>query len=110
MNPTKELDVDQLEIGMFVAQLDRPWLDTPFLFQGFYIRDDDELDELKKHCKKVHVSLDSLQQNSTAAVPDDLPLRNGREAVPTKKKRFSLRSRNQREGTLAIGEQLREML
>jgi len=24
----------QLEIGMFVAELDRPWIETPFLIQG----------------------------------------------------------------------------
>ncbi|MDH3434372.1 MAG: DUF3391 domain-containing protein, partial [Gammaproteobacteria bacterium] len=35
------LSADQLEIGMYVAQLDRPWLETSFLFKGFYIRDSD---------------------------------------------------------------------
>ncbi len=27
--------VGLLEIGMYVIELDRPWLDSPFLFQGF---------------------------------------------------------------------------
>ena len=26
-----------LVVGMYVVQLDRPWLETPFMFQGFYI-------------------------------------------------------------------------
>ena len=30
-----------LRIGMFVADLDRPWIDTPFLLQGFMIEDDE---------------------------------------------------------------------
>ncbi len=52
--------VDQLAVGMYVAQLDRPWLETPFLFQGFYIRDDDEINELKAHCKHVYVTNETL--------------------------------------------------
>ena len=26
-----------LKVGMFVADLDRPWVDTPFLLQGFLV-------------------------------------------------------------------------
>jgi putative nucleotidyltransferase with HDIG domain len=92
VNLTKKLDVDQLRIGMYVSQLDRPWLDTPFLFQGFYIRDDDEIDELKKHCKEVYVSQDSLQQITMAVVPASEQLPNRRENCPPEKKRFSIRS------------------
>ena len=31
----KKISVDALEIGMYVSGLDRPWLETPFLFQGY---------------------------------------------------------------------------
>jgi len=92
VNLTKKVDVDQLEIGMYVAQLDRPWLETPFLFQGFYIRDDDELTELRKHCKEVYISQDSLHQNTTAVTPASVQLPKGGKDVAPKKKRFSLRS------------------
>jgi HD-GYP domain-containing protein (c-di-GMP phosphodiesterase class II) len=44
-----------LERGMYVAQLDRPWLETPFLFQGFEIREDSELKLLRKFCKHVYI-------------------------------------------------------
>jgi HD-GYP domain-containing protein (c-di-GMP phosphodiesterase class II) len=50
--------VNQLKIGMYVAELDRPWLETPFLFQGFYIRDQDEIEELKKYCDYVYVYIE----------------------------------------------------
>ncbi len=62
MKLTREVPVESLAIGMYVAQLDRPWLETPFLFQGFYIRDTDEIEELRAHCKHVHVSLESLPE------------------------------------------------
>ncbi|QJR15023.1 HD-GYP domain-containing protein [Usitatibacter palustris] len=42
-----------LRVGMFVADLDRPWVDTPFLLQGFLIEDDGQIHELRSHCEYV---------------------------------------------------------
>ena len=50
-----KVSTSDLQIGMFVAQLDRPWTETPFLFQGFYIHHSDEIEELKRYCKHVFV-------------------------------------------------------
>jgi hypothetical protein len=44
-----------LKIGMFVADLDRPWVDTPFLLQGFLIEDEDQIAALRTHCEYVIV-------------------------------------------------------
>lgn len=49
------IDVSQLRIGMYVCDLDRPWRETPFLFQGFEIRDQEQLDVLRKYCRKVTI-------------------------------------------------------
>lgn len=54
------ISVDQLAVGMYVAQLDRRWLETPFLFQGFYIRDESEIEELKAYCQHVYVTQETL--------------------------------------------------
>ena len=51
----KKITVKQLQIGMYVNRLDRPWTETPFLFQGFYIRDDAEIAELRRYCKYVYI-------------------------------------------------------
>ncbi|MBT8439831.1 MAG: HD-GYP domain-containing protein [Gammaproteobacteria bacterium] len=40
---------------MYVSNLDRPWLDTPFLIQGFVIKDNDEISLLKKYCDHVFI-------------------------------------------------------
>src|SRR5688572_9107579 len=40
---------------MYVAQLDRPWTDTPFMFQGFVLESEEQLAILKKFCKTVFV-------------------------------------------------------
>ena len=44
-----------LRVGMFVADLDRPWVDTPFLLQGFVIEDDEQIAALRAHCEYVMV-------------------------------------------------------
>jgi HD-GYP domain-containing protein (c-di-GMP phosphodiesterase class II) len=46
-----------LEHGMYVSQLDRPWLETPFLFQGFAIQDDKDLRQLRQFCQHVYVDV-----------------------------------------------------
>jgi HD-GYP domain-containing protein (c-di-GMP phosphodiesterase class II) len=46
-----------LRLGMFVAELDRPWLDTPFLLQGFVADSQVEIDTLRKYCSYVYVDL-----------------------------------------------------
>lgn len=50
-----EVDVRDLKIGMYVSELDRPWLETPFLFQGFEVRDEHEIEEMQRRCKYVYV-------------------------------------------------------
>ncbi|MBL8523553.1 MAG: HD-GYP domain-containing protein [Betaproteobacteria bacterium] len=42
-----------IKIGMFIADLDRPWIDTPFLLQGFMVEDDEQLQQLRQHCQWV---------------------------------------------------------
>ncbi|MBK8132501.1 MAG: DUF3391 domain-containing protein [Gammaproteobacteria bacterium] len=40
---------------MFVAELDRPWLGTPFLLQGFEIRSKSQIRSLSDYCQHVYV-------------------------------------------------------
>src|SRR6187549_818112 len=51
----KQVAVGDLEIGMYVVELDRPWLGTPFDFQGFPITAADQIESLKSFCKIVFV-------------------------------------------------------
>lgn len=51
----KRVPVGELQFGMYVAELDRPWTDTPFMFQGFVLRTPQQLEALKKYCATVLV-------------------------------------------------------
>jgi len=64
-----ELPVEQLKLGIYVSRLDRPWEDTPFLFQGFAVESDEELQTLRRLCKVVfvEVSLAEAEELKSAA-------------------------------------------
>lgn len=51
----EQVPVEKLAIGMFVADLDRPWVGTPFLMQGFVIETEREIQQFKSCCKHVIV-------------------------------------------------------
>jgi HD-GYP domain-containing protein (c-di-GMP phosphodiesterase class II) len=51
----KTIPVSKLKIGMYVAELDRPWLETPFLLQGVLIKHQSQIDLLATLCKTVTV-------------------------------------------------------
>lgn len=44
-----------LEPGMFVAELDRPWLETPFALQGFVVNDTSEIVYVSNYVDHVYV-------------------------------------------------------
>ena len=52
---TEIVSTQELKLGMFVAELDRPWLGTPFLVQGFLLEDDEQLAILRQLCRFVTV-------------------------------------------------------
>ena len=44
------VEIKDLKKGMYVSELDRPWLETPFLFQGFRITNMQEIEQLGDTC------------------------------------------------------------
>ncbi|MBE9609064.1 HD-GYP domain-containing protein [Chitinilyticum piscinae] len=52
------INVTDLAFGLFITELDRPWLDTPFLLQGFLLETQQQLDDLVEYCQQVEVDLD----------------------------------------------------
>ena len=53
-----------LELGMFVSALDRSWLGTPFVTQGFVITSREDVDRLRKYCEYVYVDTRRSQKFS----------------------------------------------
>lgn len=64
------MDVERVRLGMFVAELDRPWIGTPFLFQGFLVESPEEIEQLRE-CSR-YVFIDDLRSSQQSEVQDAL--------------------------------------
>ncbi len=55
--------VRDLKVGMYVDRLDRPWTETRFMYQGFFVQNEETLAELQRICQFVFVD---AQRNDEA--------------------------------------------
>ena len=46
MLQTLKVNTTDLAVGMYVSGLDRPWLGTPFVIQGFCVENADEIERV----------------------------------------------------------------
>lgn len=52
-----KVDVRALEVGMFVCDLDRPWIESPFLLQGFLLETRKDVETVQEVCDYVYVDI-----------------------------------------------------
>ncbi len=50
-----KMPVEKLALGMYVTELDRPWLESPFLFQGFFLTTDKHIFLVQENCDHVYI-------------------------------------------------------
>lgn len=58
-----KVQAENLRPGMFVAELDRPWLETPFTLQGFVVRDDEDVLYIGRYVDFVYIDADYAGSN-----------------------------------------------
>lgn len=64
----KKIPVQDLQHGMYVSELvGRNWRETPFLFQGFEIQTDEQIEEIRQYCQ--HVMIDTEQGYDSSPKP-----------------------------------------
>lgn len=51
----QKVNIPYLKIGMYISNLDRPWIDTPFLLEGFHIETEKDITTLSKYCSFVYI-------------------------------------------------------
>ncbi|MGB0449228.1 MAG: HD-GYP domain-containing protein [Porticoccaceae bacterium] len=49
--------IHELEVGMFVSALDKPWAETPFPIQGFMIKSIADASRVKAYCDYVYIDV-----------------------------------------------------
>lgn len=53
----RKIGVEQLSLGMFVAELDCPWSESSFLLQGFTVKTNNDLEMLRECCQFVYIDI-----------------------------------------------------
>jgi len=91
--------VEDLTVGMFVSALDRPWVETPFLFQGFLIESEDSIVELRDYCEFVYVDVERTDEslispNGKHSAPKQIPSKNKADPRPAKVEPTSISSKS----------------
>lgn len=66
---TQKVFADDLQLGMFVSGIDRPWRETPFPIQGFHIENREQLEKLQHLCKWVYVDVRRSRAGLKIAAP-----------------------------------------
>lgn len=69
----RAIAVSDLQYGMYVAELDRPWIETPFAFQGFVLQTERQLQALRKYCQHVFVDVGRSDGRAMSAPPAPQP-------------------------------------
>jgi len=73
-----------LQEGMYVTRLDRPWLETPYKIQGFLIKNQKEIEKLLQHTEHVFVDTErSREKHNGSAPPDRLLTENEKKEFVT---------------------------
>ncbi|MDH5370551.1 MAG: HD-GYP domain-containing protein [Gammaproteobacteria bacterium] len=65
-----KISVSDIKIGMYIDELDRPWIGSPFMFQGFLLSEAEHLEQLVQLCEFVFVD----PEKSTVSVSNNLHL------------------------------------
>ena len=67
-----KLHVSDLQTGMYVCEIDRPWLETPFPLNGFEVESEEVINEVIQYCQYVHIDLDRSKVEDV--IIEQLPL------------------------------------
>ena len=49
----KQVPVGELQFGVYIHALDRPWTETPFVFQGFVLNTDEQMKRSEEHTSEL---------------------------------------------------------
>jgi len=79
----RQVSVNDLRVGMYVAELDIPWMESPFLFQGFTIQDEKEMAQLRDCCQHVFVDVEKSGDMDAAELEQLSSSQGQKPAFPT---------------------------
>lgn len=81
----QKISVQRLQLGMYVAELDRPWVESPFHFQGFFVESAEDLEKLRQICQYVYVEeVSSPREDTDKTIRLSMNVRPGANPAPSR--------------------------
>jgi HD-GYP domain-containing protein (c-di-GMP phosphodiesterase class II) len=75
-NTLTKINVKDLKVGMYVSKLDKPWLESNFLYQGFELKNQADINAVRAQCKFVFIDVNK-QNNTLRFESKDTPYSKG---------------------------------
>lgn len=95
-----------LQEGMYVTRLDRPWLETPYKIQGFLIKNQKEIEKLLQHTEYVFVDTErSREKHNGSAPPERLLTENEKKEFVTQIKPRNYKDNSDFKQELAVAQE-----
>ncbi|MGZ8902706.1 MAG: HD-GYP domain-containing protein, partial [Methylobacter sp.] len=69
-NKLTKINVEDLQVGMYVSKLDKPWLKSNFLFQGFELKNQTDINAVSEQCKFVYIDVNKQNKIQTVEARD----------------------------------------
>jgi HD-GYP domain-containing protein (c-di-GMP phosphodiesterase class II) len=69
----KKVPASNIVIGMYISSLDRPWIDTDFLLEGFYVETTSDIERLETLCQFVYIDIELTKQHVNIHLDDEKP-------------------------------------
>lgn len=69
-NTLTKINVEDLQVGMYVSKLDKPWLKSNFLFQGFELKNQADIYAVSEQCKFVYIDVNKQNKIQTVEARD----------------------------------------
>lgn len=66
------IKVADLKVGMYVSKLDKPWLETSFLYHGFMLKHQADIDAISDQCAFVFIDVNK-QSKALAMATESVP-------------------------------------
>lgn len=61
----KKILAQNIVVGMYVSALDRPWIETDFLLEGFFLENGKDVEKIQQLCEFVYIDVELTSERIT---------------------------------------------
>jgi HD-GYP domain-containing protein (c-di-GMP phosphodiesterase class II) len=72
LNHSLRISIDDVRLGMFISELDRPWVNSPFMLQGFLLTETLDLRTLQSLSREIVIDPSRSNVSSLSHLPWEL--------------------------------------